>query len=110
MVSSARLTAGRSDTGRRFESHDVLDRRQARFDSCRIWGLGIDADERLGAARAKQHPAAVIEVELEAIVRPHSPHLHAGDLLRLERGEPGDGPVAVPAGPVAVEVEVWTRA
>src|ERR1700682_2519984 len=42
--------------------------------------LAVDADERLGTAESNQGPTAIVEVELEPVVRAHPLDLAARDL------------------------------
>src|SRR5256885_1622396 len=65
------------------DSNYVLQRAETSLHRFGVLGFGVDADQRLGAARSQQDPAAVGEVELEPVVRPDTLHGHAPDLLRL---------------------------
>src|SRR5438094_1934398 len=97
--------------GSRFllQSDYFLDRLQPRLDRSRVRRLRVDANERLGTARATQHPATVLEVELEAVVRTHPRDLDAGDLFRLVVRQLLGDPLAVAVVCVALQVNVVAR-
>src|SRR5438034_9048562 len=66
-----------------FQPDDLLDGLKPRLDRSRIRRLGVDAHKSFGATGSEQHPAAILEVELEAVVRADPRDFDARDLLRL---------------------------
>src|ERR1700674_4038059 len=87
----------------------LLQRRQPRFDGRAVDRLCVNPDQRLGAARPQQHPAAVLEVELEAVVGANALDAHAGDLLRFVLLERLENPLAVRVIRLADKVDVMPR-
>src|SRR6266571_5584028 len=110
-VSSARYTAGMSgmDRGFAFQPDYLLDRLKPRLDCSRIRCLGVDPHKRLGAAGSEQHPAAILEVELEAVVRAHARDFDARDLLRLVVRQLLGDAFAVSVVRLALQVDVMAR-
>src|SRR5256885_14629266 len=91
------------------QSQPFFERRQQLVDALLGPRLAIDPDQRLGAGESNQHPAAVLEVVLEAVIGPRPRHAGAGDLgrrllvePRIEVGPAGrvllTGELRVPAG------------
>src|SRR5580693_8378620 len=90
-------------------SDNVLERRQARLDRRAVRRLCVNPDQRLGAARPQQHPAPVLEVELEAVVGADALHANAGDLLRFVLLERLENSLAVRVIRLADEMDVVPR-
>src|SRR4030081_2705494 len=67
-------TRPNSGGGMLSDSDDVLERAKPCFDGLAVRGLGVNPDQRLCPARPQQHPAAVLEVELEAVIGADSLH------------------------------------
>src|SRR2546425_3814516 len=95
-------SAGRS--GNLAYSEAILERGQQAVDSLPAGRFTVDPDQRLGSAEPDQHPAAVGEVILEAVVGAATLDALAGQLL-------GRGLLQVrvdcrPAGPVLLALEM----
>src|SRR5436305_11626500 len=104
--SSARLTPGRSGMGRLAQADDVLDSPEPGLDGGGILRFGVDANQGLGAAGAEEHPASVLEIELEPVVGAHTRDLDSRDLLGLLGCELFGDPLAVLVVGVALKVDV----
>src|SRR5207302_9108390 len=64
------------------DSQPLLQRGQQLLDAFAAGSLAVDADQRLRSREAHQHPAAVLQVELESVVAAGAYHRLAGHLLR----------------------------
>src|SRR5260370_14640730 len=87
----------------------VLQGREPRLDRRAVGRLRVNPDQRLGAARPKQHPAAVLEIELETVVGADALHANTRDLLRLVLLERVPDPLAVHVVGLAHQVDVVAR-
>src|SRR6202011_6147504 len=84
----------------------LFERREELLDPLLRWRLAVDPDQRLGAGKPDQHPAAVLEVVLEAVVGARAHHPATGNLggrLLLEPAVELDAPRRVLL-PVEVQV------
>src|SRR6267143_5905014 len=70
------------------QSQPSFERGQQLVDALLRAGLAIDPDQRLGAGEPNQHPAAVLQVVLEAVIGPRPRHTSTGDLGRRLLVEP----------------------
>src|ERR1700694_1001180 len=68
---------------------------EARFHRLAVGRLRINPDQRLRPARSQQHPAPVLEIELEAVVGSHALDPDARNFLRLVFLERLEDPLAV---------------
>src|SRR5205807_10464422 len=62
------------------QSELFFERRQQLIDLLLRGALAVDADQGFGTGEANQDPAAVLEVVLEAVVRPRAHHATTGNL------------------------------
>src|SRR5207245_8400222 len=88
------------------DTDNVFEGAEASLDSLAIGCLGVDAYQRFGAAGTQEHPAAVGEVELETVVRPHALDSDASDLVWLVLLERLEDALAVALVGVALQMDV----
>src|SRR5437899_12589855 len=88
------------------DTRNVFGGAEASLDGLAIGCLGVDAYQRFGAAGTQEHPAAVGEVELETVVRPHALDSDASDLVWLVLLERLEDALAVALVGVALQMDV----
>src|SRR6267378_4922374 len=91
------------------DTYDVFECAEPRFYRRAVRCLGIHPYQRLCPARPQQNPAAVLEVELEAVIGADTLDADAGHLLWLVLLEPFKNSLAVGVVGLANQMNVMPR-
>src|ERR1700737_1119569 len=91
------------------QSQPFFERGQQLFDPLLRASLAVYPNQRLRAGKAHQHPAAVLQVVLEAVIGPRAHHAPARDLRRRLLLQPAIELRAPRRVLLAVQVQVMTR-